>query len=220
MGVATTPVTFWSPKTRYVYPSVPTTMTFSSSSVNDTEAGTGMRTMAILGLAADYGLTIELVTLDGQNAGNSAVQWLRLLRLFGVGVGSSGENEGTVYLGTGTVTAGVPATTYALIDPLKGESLMAVDTVPAGKRLIITSAYMSSGQGKTIDADLFIREPDQCWRSRQNFTGTQSEVERLPNFPIVVPPTSDIEFRGNVDLAMADVACGYEGYWEDVTVVE
>lgn len=220
MGLGTAPVTIWSQLSRYVFPSAPTLMTFSSASADDDSGGIGLRSMVILGLAADHVLTIELVEMTGQTPGNSGVAWLRILDLFGVDVGSAGENVGPVYLGTGVVTAGVPATVFGVIDAGIGQSTMAVDSVPAGKQLVITSAFLSTGQGRTIDADLFIRKAGQCWRSKLPFTGTEAHVPRSFDFPLVIPEKSDIEIRGSVDAANADVSCGFGGYWEDVTVVE
>ena len=221
-GVGNSVVTIWGDTSRYVYPSAPTIMSVSSTSVNDAVGGSGCQRLVILGLIVDFELAVEIVELNGQTSVPTALPWLRTPRAFAIdhGTGPLTENDGDIWIGTGLVTAGVPAVKHALIEAKRGQTLMAVDTVPAGKRFIITSAQVSVGQGQTLDADLFAREVGQCWRTRHNFTASRTFVPRNNEFPIILPEKTDIEIRGRADVANVDVSAGFSGYWEDVSLGE
>ncbi len=111
-----------------------TAMTVSSSSANDTEVGTGARTVKIFGLVensdGDWVATRKKKNLDGQTAVNLTNSYIRIYRAYITGTGSGDENAGTIYVGSGTVTTGVPANVYAQIQPTLGQTLMAIYTIP------------------------------------------------------------------------------------------
>ncbi len=218
LGVGSIPVTIWGGVSRYVYPTAATVMSISSTSADDAVGGLGATSIVIIGLDANYELNVELVELNGQTPVSTAVAWLRIPRMFCVTPGSSGldENAGTIWAGTGIVTAGVPAVKHALIEPMKGQTLMALDTVPDRKRLILTSINLGVSAQKSLDVDLFVRNPGESWRSRQNYQITPGWVPRRFDFPIVIEQRADIEFRGSVPVASADVSASFDGYWEDM----
>jgi stage V sporulation protein SpoVS len=124
--------TVWDAGGIYAYPSAATVMKVSSSSTNDTAAGTGARTILVQGLDADYNEAEEIVTLNGQTAVNTTVSFLRVTRAYVLTAGSGGTAAGDIYVGVGTVTAGVPATIYAKITLGENQTLMGIWTVPAG----------------------------------------------------------------------------------------
>ncbi len=107
-----------------------TAMTISSSSANDTEVGTGARTIKVFGLVenadGDWVETSESKNLDGQTAVNLTNSYIRVYRAYLTGTGSGDVNAGTIYVGSGTVTSGVPANVYAQIQPGIGQTLMAI----------------------------------------------------------------------------------------------
>ena len=124
--------TIWDSGGIYAYPSAATVMKVSSSSTNDTAAGTGARTIVVEGLDGDYNEVEEIVTLNGQTAVNTTTSFLRVNRAYVLTAGSGGTAAGDIYVGVGTVTAGVPATIYAQITLGNNQTLMAIWTVPAG----------------------------------------------------------------------------------------
>jgi len=124
--------TIWSEGGLYSYLSAATVLKVSSSSANDTSAGTGARTVELFGLDADYDEINEIVTLNGQTAVNTTQSFLRVYRMIVRSAGTGGTNAGVIYAGTGTVTAGVPANKYATVAVGDGQSLMALWTVPRG----------------------------------------------------------------------------------------
>lgn len=142
--VGSTYETVWSDSSVYVYPASATVMKISSSDVDDTAAGTGARTVTIYGLDGNYNQISETVSLNGQTAVNTTNSYLRVLHLMVNTAGSSGVAEGTIYAGVGSVTAGVPATKYAIYTS-DGGATACIYTVPAGYTGYIFDFLASSG---------------------------------------------------------------------------
>jgi hypothetical protein len=107
-------------------------MTVSSSSANDTSAGTGARTVLIAGLDANYAAITETVTLNGQTAVTTTNSFLRINSMLVTTAGTGLANAGTIYIGSGTVTSGVPATIYNVIAAGFNNATSSQYTVPAG----------------------------------------------------------------------------------------
>src|SRR5210317_2657610 len=101
--------TIWQQGGLYSYPPSASTTTVSSSNANDTSAGTGARTVQIVGLDGDYNEISETIILNGQTAVTTTNSFLRVNRGVVLTAGSGGVNAGIIYVGTGTVTLGVPA---------------------------------------------------------------------------------------------------------------
>ena len=98
------------------HPTVASVLKISSSSTDDTSAGTGARTVAIVGLDGNYNEVSESVILDGQTPVNTGNSYLYVNQFYVTTVGSGGVNAGNINAGTGVVTAGVPAVLYDIID--------------------------------------------------------------------------------------------------------
>jgi len=142
-----TPTTIWPSTTTYAFPSSASVMTVSSTSANDkgtATAGTGIRTILVTGLDANYAVISETVTLNGQTAVNTANSYLRINSMEALTAGSGNGAAGTIYIGTGTVTTGVPANVYAIITTNYNTTTQAVYTVPAGYTAYVTSYTFSS----------------------------------------------------------------------------
>ena len=72
--------TIWQQGGLYSYPPSASTMTVSSSDVNDTSAGTGARTVLISGLNASYNEASETIILNGQTAVTTVNTYIRMNR--------------------------------------------------------------------------------------------------------------------------------------------
>ncbi len=134
-AVSSTEETVWFNGGLYSYPSSAIQMKVSSSDANDTASGgggTGARTVRVVGLDGDYSEVQEDVSLDGQTAVLTTTKFIRIFRAYVLTAGSGETAAGTVYVGTGTVTNGVPATIYANLGA-GNQTQQAVYTVPAGK---------------------------------------------------------------------------------------
>jgi len=139
--------------TQYAYLTAATTMKVSSSSASDTSAGTGARTLLLTGLNASYVVITETITLSGQTAVTTTNSFLRVLETKILTVGSGLAQAGTIYIGNGTVTSGVPATVYWRSEVDYNTAAFAGYTVPAGNTAFITS-YTLTSQSTTANVNV------------------------------------------------------------------
>jgi hypothetical protein len=114
------------------YPAAALQMTVSSADADDTSAGAGARTVLITGLDANYAVISETVTMNGQTAVTTTNSFLRINSMLVTTAGASLANEGIIYIGTGTVTSGVPATIYNVIAAGFNNATSSQYTIPAG----------------------------------------------------------------------------------------
>lgn len=128
------------------YPAAALQMTVSSDSTSDTSAGTGARTVLISGLDANYAVITETVTLNGQTAVTTTNSFLRVNSMLVTTAGTGLANAGIIYIGTGVVTAGVPATVYNLISIGFNNTTSSQYTVPAGYTGYLTVARIGLAQ--------------------------------------------------------------------------
>ena len=138
--VDTTQVTVWPLPSLITFPVAALQMTVSSSSANDISAGTGARTIVVEGLDANYNEVSETVTMNGQTAVTMTTPMLRLNYAYVASAGSGNGAAGDIYIGTGTVTAGVPATVYDIIKFDYNTTITGSYTVPAGYTVISLKA--------------------------------------------------------------------------------
>jgi hypothetical protein len=114
------------------YPAAALQMTVSSADADDTSAGTGARTVLITGLDSNYAVISETVTMNGQTAVTTTNSFLRINAMLVTTAGTSLANEGIIYIGSGTVTSGVPATIYNVIAAGFNNATSSQYTIPAG----------------------------------------------------------------------------------------
>lgn len=108
--------TVWSQGGLYVWPAGATAMTVSSDDANDTSAGTGARTVVVFALdSANLEIAPMTISMNGLTGVSVPTNPRAVNRMIVATAGSTGRNLGNVYIGTGTVTAGVPATIYGVI---------------------------------------------------------------------------------------------------------
>ena len=198
--------TIWQQGGLYSYPPSAITMTVSSSDTNDTSAGTGARTIQILGLDGNYNEISETITMNGQTAVTTTNSFLRVNRALVLTAGSGGANAGIIYVGTGTVTLGVPANIYTTINgDGTNQSLQAFWTVPAGYTAYIYQTNISTGNSSNTPAVLktilVIRPFGGVFNTKEVITLTDGNHLQNYNFPIKVTEKSDIEFRAESSSA-------------------
>jgi hypothetical protein len=190
--------TIWSGGGLYVYPAAATVMTVSSSSADDTSGGTGARTVFVSGLDADYNEISETVTLSGQTPVNTVKSYLRMFRAFVVTAGSGGTAAGTIYVGVGTVTAGVPATVYAEIVLGDNQTTMALWTVPAGYTAYISAGTFSAASNNAAHYVLgkFVFRPfGGVFRNAADITVNSNVFRYEWDYPLALPEKTDLEAR-------------------------
>lgn len=98
IDTSTTPEDVYPGTGLYPWPSrtVPVNVTVVSSSVNDTSAGTGCRTVSITGLDINFNIISEILTLNGTSSVTSVNQYIRINSISMITAGSSNVNAGNV----------------------------------------------------------------------------------------------------------------------------
>jgi hypothetical protein len=172
------------------HPTVASVLKISSTSANDTSAGTGARTIAIFGLDANYNEISESVLLDGQNSVNTGNSYLYINGFYVTTAGSGGVNAGNINAGTGVVTAGVPAVLYDIIATGYNNRTTAHYCVPAGYTGYLTTGLVTTGQvtGSTsVTAFLKQHGPDDILRVGAVSTLNNGSVQYDFTYPYIIP---------------------------------
>ena len=198
--------TIWLEGGLYAYPPSATTMTVSSSDANDTSAGTGARTVLISGLDGSYNEISETITMNGQTPVTTSNSYLRVNRALVLTAGSGEVNAGIIYVGTGTVTAGVPANKYTTINgDGTNQSLQAFWTVPAGYTAYIYQTNISTGTSSATPAILktllVVRPFGGVFNTKEIITLHEGNHLQDYSFPLKITEKSDIEFRAESSSA-------------------
>ena len=194
--VDTTEVTVWPYTGLTPHPETAIQMKVSSSNAVDTSAGTGARTVLIQGLDASYNEISEVVTLNGQTAVTTANSYLRINYAAVATAGSGQSAAGDIYIGTGTVTAGVPATVYELIKFNYNDTVTGHYTVPAGHTAYLLQGMFSAGQASgstSIQGRLMTVGADGIRRTAAITTINNGTANYAFEFPIAIPEKTDIE---------------------------
>lgn len=196
IDTGTIPEDIWSVGGLYPFPTSALTTTVASSNTNDTSAGTGVRTIKVMGLNSSFVEIEETVTMNGTTNVTLANSYLRITRAFVETVGSNGTNLGDVDVKhTAVVLARIPIGI--------GQTEMAIFTIPAGKTGFIVDwgfrVQKSTGVAGSIDAKgaLLTREDGFGFRTRANAI-VQSDGDQSPvafAYPVVVNEKTDIVAR-------------------------
>ena len=185
----------------YQYPVAATVMQVSSTSTTDTSTGTGARTLFITGLNSAYNVVDETVTLSGQNQVATVNSYVRINDSNIESAGSSETNNGTIFIGQGTATAGVVNEWYARLASGDGRSLSAVYTVPAQFRGVLVYLAMTSARTTAtgfVTWRLMTRQPGGPFIASNKLdteaAGGSAEITYAYS-PLVFASGTDIELR-------------------------
>lgn len=194
--VDTSRVTVW-PYTGIIpLPAAALQMKVSSSSANDTASGTGARTVFVGGLDANHNEISEIVTLNGQTAVLTTQSFLHINEAYVVTAGSSLSAEGDIYFGTGTVTAGVPATVYDLIKFDYNQRITGSYTIPAGYTGYLSQGLFSAGQpggSAQVSGRLMTVGADGIRRTIAITTVNNGSADYVFEYPERIPEKTTLE---------------------------
>lgn len=178
------------------YPSNALQLSVSSDNANDTSAGTGARTVYLEGLDADHNTVSEVVTLNGQTAVTTTRSYLHINNCYVLTAGSGNSAAGTIYFGTGVVTAGVPATVYDVIQFDYNARVTGSYTVPSGYTAYVSQGLFSSGQSSgsgPVTGRLMTRGTNNIRLTAAVTTVNNGAADYAFEYPIVIPEKTTIE---------------------------
>lgn len=194
--VDSSPETIWPGGGLLTFPSSALQMSVSSSSVNDTSAGTGARTVYISGLDGSYNETSETVTLNGQTAVMTSNSYLRINEAYVASAGSLNSAAGSIYIGTGVVTAGVPATVYDIIAYDYNRRVTGSYTIPAGYTGYLAQGLFSAGQSggsNAVTGRLMTRGLNNIRLTSAIVTLNNGSADYVFEYPGAIPEKTTIE---------------------------
>ena len=135
--------TVWDGSNLYTYVSTPGVATVTSTDTTDDNGGT----VQVFGLDNNYNLVDETLTIGGA-AGS--VTFKRVFRAVMLTATTGDTNEGTI-----SVT--VDSIAVAKISPGKGQTLMAIYTIPANKRGYLVQLDVGSSKNLENEIQLLVR---------------------------------------------------------------
>lgn len=194
--VDTTEVSVWPLPSKIPQATAALQMSVSSTNANDTAAGTGARTIVVQGLDGNYDEITETVTLNGQNAVLTAASFLHINYMYVASTGSTKSAAGDIYIGTGVVTAGVPATTYNIIKFNYNDTITGCYTVPAGHTAYVMQGRFTAGQavGSTAVQGRLIATNGSGIRRTAAITTINNGTADYPfEYPLPLPEKTTIE---------------------------
>lgn len=194
--VDNTQVSVWPLPSLITFPASAIRMTVSSTSANDTSNGTGARTIVVQGLDADYNEVTETVTLSGQTPVTMTAFLLRVNYAYVATAGSGNGAAGDIYVGTGTVTAGVPATTYDIIKFDYNVTTTGSYTIPAGYTGYVSQGLFSTGQAggsNAVQGRLLSRGTDNIRRTAAITTINNGVANYVFEYPLAIPEKTTLE---------------------------
>jgi len=194
--VDTTQVSVWPLPSLITFPASALQMTVSSSSANDTSAGTGARTIVVQGLDANYNEVTETVTMSGQTAVTMTASLLRVNYAYVATAGSGNSAAGDIYIGTGTVTAGVPATVYDVIKFDYNNTTTGSYTIPAGYTGYVSQGLFSTGQAggsNQVQGRLLSRGTNNIRMTAAITTLNNGVANYVFEYPLAIPEKTTLE---------------------------
>ena len=178
------------------FPAAALQLSVSSDSANDTANGTGARSVYLEGLDANHNVISETVTLNGQTAVTTTKSYLHINNCYVMTAGSGNSAAGTIYFGTGTVTAGVPATVYDVIQFDYNSRITGSYTIPAGYTAYVSQGLFSSGQSSgtgPVTGRLMTRGTNNIRLTAAVTTVNNNAADYVFEYPVVIPEKTTVE---------------------------
>ena len=143
----------------YTWPAAAAATTIVSGSAADAAAGTGARTVEVIGLTTGMVLARETVTLTGVAAVTLATAFMRVLD---VRVRSAGTGQ----TNAGLLTVAIGGTTAGLVPIGAGRLNAALYSVPADRSAYLSNVTFGAGAVTAgyLTGSLFVRPPGEAWQ--------------------------------------------------------
>jgi hypothetical protein len=194
-AVGTSYETIGSYNAQYTLPTAAQTLDVVSGSTEDAAEGTGALTMRIA----------------GQTTATTTQSFLRVNAAYILTAGSTGSNVGVI-----TVDQTTSGTVVAVISATYGEALQLIQTVPAGKYMILDHMTIGIDKGDRATVQFRYKIFGGAWRSALVETLYQNFASFSSSPGLTFPPKTDWEVRGIVRSGSGGVISSFvEGFLFD-----
>jgi hypothetical protein len=187
--------------TTYPWSAFSTATTLTVDRASATDAG---KQVLIVGLDGAYNEIQETVTLTNATGNATTKSFIRVYRAYMTN--GSATNAGNV-------TVKASTTVVAQITAAKGQTLMAVYTVPAGYSAYILKGAATCQDGADATGDMFVRYfGDLAFRVGHSFEVCGDGGEYMYDFgiPLRIPEKSDIDIRASVRSNNARLTAAFD----------
>jgi hypothetical protein len=188
-SVGTNFETLWDGSNLYTYIGTAGTALVTSSNTSDDNDGT----VEIQGLDANYNIQTVTATIGGSATTETFIRVFRVTLLT--------ANTGTSNVGTITVT--VDSTSAAIISPSKGQTLMAVYTIPAGKKGYLLKFQGNLEKAKESEFQIMVRPFSGVFNIKGKFGSSGDVVNYDYPVPLEFDEKTDIEVQVRAGAATA-----------------
>lgn len=187
--------------TNYPWSSLTTASTLTVPAVNASDDG---KEITVIGLDADYAEQTEVISVSSAGSVTSTKSFLRVYRAYMY-------NGSTTNVGNINIQVG--GTTVARISAGKGQTLMAVYTVPAGYTAYLTKGVCSCQAGADATGNMYVRYGGQnAFRIGHSFevSGAGGHYTYDFDVPVAIPEKSDIDVRVTVRSNNARITSAFD----------
>lgn len=174
--------------TNYPWSSWSTAGTVDIPAVNASDDG---KKITIVGLDADYNAQSEEITVSSSGSVTSTNSYIRLFRAY--------VSEGISNVGV--INVQKSAVTVLRINANKGQTLMAIYTVPSGYTAYLMQGTATCQGNADATGDMYVRYfGETAFRIGHSFEFSGAGGQYMYKFavPRVIPEKSDIDVRGTV----------------------
>jgi hypothetical protein len=190
-----------------------------SSSANDTAAGTGARTVNIIGVGAQHALTTETVTLNGTNIVQLKKDYFHINQMNVLTTGSSQVNAGNI---TARVSGGGATLAHIAVGISLSQNSQIM--VPAGFAYLVLKQTIGTSSATNLNIHTFTQEifSSSGVLSRDNIfhispNGVTPFV--LPHdIPMMIPEKTGLAWRiSSIGSGTPDVTARIQGAFVDLS---
>lgn len=211
VDTATSPEDIWATGGTKTYISTGETVNIASTSINDTAAGTGARTVVITGIDEDYNEITDFITLNGTSNVVTTNSYIEIFRIVVYQAGSLEHNEGTI-----SATTTGTATLLATVEAETGITQQCHYTIPAGYTgFMVTeslSSYKADGSGeRQAEITLMVKAAGDTSWIKTSVRGLMSNtITKNWDVPLVIPEKTSIKYQATAATNNTSVSVQYE----------
>lgn len=198
MSTGTTGTVWDIDDTKYPWSSFSASGTLSIPAVNASDNG---KKVTIVGLDDNYELLTEEITVSNTTAVTTANSFLRIYRAF---VSEGATNVANINIQKSSVNV-------ARITAAKGQTLMAVYTVPAGYTAYLVDLGATVEEGGDCTVDVFARVSGESqFRIKHSFELANSQYYYKFGVPLVLEEKTDVDVQATMRTNNSRATCTFD----------